>query len=154
MAIYAPPPKNYPNRPLTTHSPPNAAVPEKGKFNFVNLSAQPHYQGLGGASVLVVLAPGALGLVAVVVLAVVSVALVVGADVSSCALPDLVRTENLSLSLSARLNLFRDPSAGAADEVGSVGCCWPDSLASCLKMAMRSWTGAWRVARILWTREW
>lgn len=90
-----------------------------------------------------------------VVLAVVSVALVVGADVSCCALLDLVRTENLSRSLSARLNLFLDPSAAEADEAaGSVGCCWPDSLASCLRMAIRSWTGAWRVARIRWTREW
>lgn len=93
---------------------PNAAVPEKGKFNFEKLSAQA--QGLGASSSAVALAPGALELVAVV-----SVALVVGADVSSCALLDLVRTENLSLSLSAKLNLFRDPSAAGAVEAGSVG---------------------------------
>lgn len=120
-------------------------------FNFEQLRAR--VQGLGGASSFVAFVPGALDLVAVV-LAVVSAALVVAADVSWCALLDLVRMENLSRSLSAKLNLFLDPSAAEADEAGSVGCCCPDSLASCLRMAIRSWTGAWRVARIRWTREW
>ena len=78
-------------------------------------------------------------------------AAVLGCSGAWAALVRLVRLANI---LFARRYRFLDPSPAPAVE-GLLMCRSPrpDSLASCLRIAIRSWTGAWRVARIRWMRE-
>jgi hypothetical protein len=75
-------------------------------------------------------------------------------DTSSGAAFVLVRTLNALLNLSANRLLCLASSAMPTGLEAACCCSWPASVASCLKVATRSWTGAWRIAKMRWTREW
>ena len=107
--------------------------------------------GLGDASSVAVLVAGAVGLVEALPAVGAVVAGATADDTSGALLLRLVRPEKI---LVAKLYRFLGPSAAAVVELGSACRCWSNSLASCLRIAMRSWIGAWRVVRIRCTREW